>query len=139
MVMAFNIIEEDYGYGCGISRVQFIAREQWFAAGDYGGWVHVCAYTTRDKLQVVHKFHAHIDVRITALAVHPTKSLLMTSSSAAFASIKLWDWSQGWVCTQEFDGHSGGVHKLAFNPRETGTFASVSRSSKRTEFKVCFL
>ncbi|RLN07547.1 hypothetical protein C2845_PM11G18160 [Panicum miliaceum] len=137
MVMVFNIIEEDCEYGCGISRVQFIAEEQWFAAGDYGGWVHVCAYNIRDKhVAVVHKFQAHIDERISALARHPTKSLLMTSSTTDFSSIKLWDWGQGWVCTQEFDGLKGGVHILTFNPRETSTFVCASRSSKETEFKV---
>jgi len=40
--------------------------------------------------------------------------------------IKLWDWDKGWQCTQVFEGHSHYVMQVAFNPKDTNTFASAS-------------
>ncbi len=34
--------------------------------------------------------------------------------------------SQGWNCTQVFEGHSHYVMQVSFNPKDTNTFASAS-------------
>ncbi|BBG99004.1 Coatomer, beta' subunit [Prunus dulcis] len=41
-------------------------------------------------------------------------------------SYKLWDWEKDWSCTQIFEGHSHYVMQVAFNPKDTNTFASAS-------------
>ncbi|XP_020582433.1 coatomer subunit beta'-1-like isoform X1 [Phalaenopsis equestris] len=39
--------------------------------------------------------------------------------------IKLWDWEKGWLCTRIFEGHTHYVMQIAFNLKDTNTFASV--------------
>lgn len=68
------------------------------------------------------QFEAHPDY-IRAIAVHPTQPLLI--SGADNASIKLWDWDQGWKCIRSFEGHDHYVMYLAFNPKDPNTFASA--------------
>jgi WD40 repeat protein len=38
----------------------------------------------------------------------------------------MWGDAQGWVCSQIFEGHSHYVMQVAFNPKDTNTFASAS-------------
>jgi coatomer subunit beta' len=41
-------------------------------------------------------------------------------------SIKLWDWSKDFDCTQVFEGHSHYVMQIKFNPKDSNSFASAS-------------
>ena len=68
-------------------------------------------------------FEAHSDY-IRSMAVHPTQPFLLTSSDDML--IKLWDWDQGWMCTQVFEGHTHYVMQVVFNPKDANTFASAS-------------
>lgn len=68
------------------------------------------------------QFEAHPDY-IRAIAVHPTQPLLI--SGADDASIKMWDWDQGWKNIRSFEGHNHYVMYLAFNPKDPNTFASA--------------
>ncbi|KAJ1274532.1 hypothetical protein BS78_05G069800 [Paspalum vaginatum] len=110
---------------CSVFSVKFIVRDQRLAiaAGDVYGWVHVINASS-NMMNKVRTFEAHPDKRIDSLAVHPTNPLLL-SSSREDSTIMLWDWDQGWVCTRKFDGHTGGVRCLAFNPNDINTFVSV--------------
>ncbi|CAH8358262.1 unnamed protein product [Eruca vesicaria subsp. sativa] len=73
-----------------------------------------------DKVKV---FKAHSDY-IRCVAVHPTLPYVLSSSDDML--IKLWDWENGWACTQIFEGHSHYVMQVVFNPKDTNTFASAS-------------
>ncbi|CAN6343855.1 unnamed protein product [Urochloa humidicola] len=111
---------------CRVCSVKFIVRDQRIAvaAGDDNGCVHVikdCFKTNK-----VETFEAHPKKRVDSLAVHPTYPVLLSSSCDDDSKIKLWGWNQeGWVCTRIFQGHTNGVRRLAFNPRDINTFASV--------------
>lgn len=121
------------GTCCPVNSVKFIAgaQQQWLAVGDGNGWVHVYAYATKAK---VVEFEAHGGHPVSSLAVQQTDSFMLTSSSVALTSTKLWYWGQGWRCTREFDENSGGVSHLTFNPRDDTTFASISMDG---DVKVC--
>ncbi|KAM0910168.1 hypothetical protein ACQ4PT_014319 [Festuca glaucescens] len=97
---------------------KFIAREHWFLAGDWNGWIHVRACDTTDE---VTKFQAHNDV-VISLAAHPSDPLLVSSS---VDHIKLWNWEQNWKCIRKLKAHSGYVEKAVFNPKDDNIFASV--------------
>ena len=58
------------------------------------------------------------------IEVHPTNSYILTSSDDMM--IKLWDWNKAWACIQTFEGHSHYVMQVAFNPKDTNSFASAS-------------
>ncbi|KAL6595552.1 hypothetical protein ACP70R_047892 [Stipagrostis hirtigluma subsp. patula] len=116
------LMADTTGFSRKILSAKFIAREQWVAAADGQGYVHIQAYSTMDK---VNKFEAQAGKIISLLAVHPTYPFLL-SASYGDRSVKLWDWDQGWVCTRTFDEHPGGVSSLAFNPGDINTFAAVA-------------
>jgi coatomer subunit beta' len=40
-------------------------------------------------------------------------------------TIKLWDWEKNWKCIQVFEGHTHYIMNLAFNPKDSNTFASA--------------
>ncbi|KAL6640387.1 hypothetical protein ACP70R_021510 [Stipagrostis hirtigluma subsp. patula] len=105
-----------------VCSVIFITGEQWFAAGDYDGWVHVYNHTMKEKVK---EFEAHRSVYVNSLVVHPTHPFLLTSSPND-PLIKLWDWSQEWTCIRTFDVPNKSVIHLMLNPRDTDTFSSVS-------------
>lgn len=46
-------------------------------------------------------------------------------SGADDASLKMWDWEQGWRCVRSFEGHNHYIMYLAFNPKDPNTFASA--------------
>lgn len=104
-----------------IASIKFIAGEQWFAAGDGDGCVHVYAYPYRAEKDKVNKFEAHGWKVVRYLAVHPKHTLLLTASDGD-KSIKLWDWSQGWTCARVIDTHDN-VLCLTFGPRDTSIVA----------------
>jgi coatomer subunit beta' len=61
---------------------------------------------------------------ITCVAIHPTQPYVLSSSNDHL--VKLWDWEQGWRCTRTFEGHTDIVWQVAFNPKDSNSFASVS-------------
>ncbi|PUZ46710.1 hypothetical protein GQ55_7G104100 [Panicum hallii var. hallii] len=103
---------------------KFIAREQWFAAGDTDGWVRVYSYTTMDKVM---EFKAH-DEPVCLLCVHPTRPLLLTATYND-EWIKLWDWSKNRKFENKFNTQRHGSERLMWHPRDTNIFASVSTSN----------
>jgi coatomer subunit beta' len=59
-------------------------------------------------------------------------------SSSDDMSVKLWDWTKGWSCTQTFEGHAHYVMMVRVNPKDTNTFATASldRSIKVWSFST---
>lgn len=133
MLLGVTGLSTNYRWLRSIDSTKFIAGEQWFAAGDRSGSVHVYAYATKDKVK---EFEPHNGNSVDLLAVHSTEPLLLTASSASDKSIKLWDWGQGWTCTRVFDAHSDRLWYLTIGPRGTNTFASASENDG---VKVCFV
>ncbi|KAH7438102.1 hypothetical protein KP509_04G001300 [Ceratopteris richardii] len=103
-----------------VRSAKFIPRKQWIVAAADDMNIRVYNYNTMDKIRT---FEAHTDY-IRCVAVHPTLPYVL--SSADDMLIKLWDWDKGWACTQIFEGHSHYVMQVAFNPKDTNTFASAS-------------
>ncbi|KAJ7540716.1 hypothetical protein O6H91_10G027900 [Diphasiastrum complanatum] len=103
-----------------VRSAKFISRKQWIVAGADDMVIRVYNYNTMDRIKL---FEAHTDY-IRAIAVHPTLPYVLSSSDDML--IKLWDWDKGWTCTQIFEGHSHYVMQVAFNPKDTNTFASAS-------------
>lgn len=103
-----------------VRTVKFIPRKQWLVCGADDMVIRVYNYNTMEK---VAQFEAHQDY-IRHVAVHPTLPLILTCSDDM--TIKLWDWDKDWMCTQMFEGHGHYVMYVAFNPKDTNTFASAS-------------
>jgi coatomer subunit beta' len=64
------------------------------------------------------------DGYVRAVAVHPTDLLLLTSGDDQ--RCKLWDISTACACIRVFEGHTGLVMDVKWNPREPTAFASSS-------------
>lgn len=75
-------------------------------------------------MEKVIMFEGHCDF-IRSVAVHPTLPVFLSASDDN--EIKLWNWEKNWTCTQRFEGHSGYVMQVTFNPKDTNTFASASQ------------
>eukprot|EP00899_Mesostigma_viride_P001865 jgi/Mesvir1/1167/Mv17669-RA.1 len=103
-----------------VRSAKFVARKQWIVCGADDMFVRVYNYNTMDKVKA---FEAHTDY-IRCVAIHPTLPYVLTSSDDML--IKIWDWDKNWTCTQIFEGHSHYVMQVAFNPKDTNTFASAS-------------
>ena len=103
-----------------VRTAKFIARKQWLVCGADDLYIRVYNYNTMDKVK---QWEAHTDY-VRCVAAHPTLPLLLSCSDDML--IKLWDWDRGWQCTQIFEGHSHYVMQVAFNPKDTNTFASAS-------------
>lgn len=99
--------------------VKFIARKNWFVAGSDDFHLRVFNYNTHEKVTA---FEAHPDY-IRCLTVHPTASIVLTGSDDM--TIKAWDWEKGWRNIQIYEGHTHYIMNLAFNPKDTNTFASA--------------
>ncbi|KAF7432578.1 hypothetical protein PC9H_004520 [Pleurotus ostreatus] len=99
--------------------VKFIARKNWFVAGSDDFQLRVFNYNTHEKVTT---FEAHPDY-IRCLAVHPSASIVITGSDDM--TIKAWDWEKGWKNIQIYEGHTHYIMNLAFNPKDTNTFASA--------------
>lgn len=98
---------------------KFVARKNWIVVGADDFQVRVFNYNTGDK---VAQFEAHPDY-IRSLAVHPTRPYVLTSSDDY--TIKLWNWENNWKLEQTFEGHQHYVMNVAFNPKDSNTFASA--------------
>ncbi len=103
-----------------VRAVRFVARKNWFVAGSDDFQVRAYNYNTAEK---VSQFEAHPDY-IRCIAVHPSLPLLLTASDDM--TIKLWDWEHNWRNLQTFEGHTHFIMHLAFNPKDSNTFASAS-------------
>ncbi|KAK7053051.1 Coatomer subunit beta' [Paramarasmius palmivorus] len=99
--------------------IKFIARKNWFVAGSDDFQLRVFNYNTHEKVAA---FEAHPDY-IRCLTVHPTASIVLTGSDDM--TIKAWDWDKGWKNIQTYEGHSHYIMNLAFNPKDSNTFASA--------------
>lgn len=97
---------------------RFIARKNWFVCGSDDFHLRVFNYNTSER---VAGFEAHPDY-IRCLAVHPSQPFVLTGSDDM--TIKLWDWEKSWKCIQVFEGHTHYIMNLAFNPKDSNTFAS---------------
>mmetsp|Transcript_32188 Transcript_32188/g.44654 ORF Transcript_32188/g.44654 Transcript_32188/m.44654 type:complete len:968 (-) Transcript_32188:442-3345(-) len=103
-----------------VRSAKFIVRKQWIVCGADDMFIRVYNYNTSEQVKV---FEAHTDY-IRCIAVHPTLPYILSCSDDML--IKLWDWDKGWQCTQVFEGHSHYVMQVAFNPKDSNTFASAS-------------
>lgn len=99
--------------------VKFIARKNWFVAGSDDFQLRCFNYNTHEKVVA---FEAHPDY-IRCIAVHPTGSYILTGSDDM--TIKMWDWDKNWRLLQTFEGHTHFVMNLAFNPKDSNSFASA--------------
>ncbi|KAF8634631.1 hypothetical protein AX15_000808 [Amanita polypyramis BW_CC] len=99
--------------------VKFIARKNWFVAGSDDFQLRIFNYNTHEKVAA---FEAHPDY-IRCLAVHPTASVVLTGSDDM--TIKAWDWDKGWRNIQIYEGHTHYIMAIAFNPKDSNTFASA--------------
>lgn len=99
--------------------VKFIARKNWFVAGSDDFQLRVFNYNTHEK---VTSFEAHPDY-IRCLTVHPTASIVLTGSDDM--TIKAWDWDKQWRNIQIYEGHTHYIMNIAFNPKDSNTFASA--------------
>jgi len=98
---------------------RFIARKNWIVVGADDFQVRVFNYNTGEK---VTQFEAHPDY-IRSIAVHPSRPLILTCSDDY--TIKLWNWESNWKLEQTFEGHQHYVMCVAFNPKDSNTFASA--------------
>lgn len=114
LVKSFEVSDQPVRAG------KFVPRKQWIVAGSDDMQIRVYNYNTMEKVKV---FEAHSDY-IRCLAVHGSQPLLLSSSDDM--TIRLWDWEKQWMNTMTFEGHSHYVMMVAFNPRDTNTFASAS-------------
>jgi len=103
-----------------VRSARFVVRKQWVIAGADDMFIRVYNYNTLEKVKT---FEAHSDY-IRCIAVHPTQPYVLSSSDDML--IKLWDWDKNWQNIQVFEGHTHYVMQIAFNPKDTNTFASAS-------------
>ncbi|KAL2911344.1 Coatomer subunit beta' [Polyrhizophydium stewartii] len=103
-----------------VRAAKFIARKSWLVTGSDDMQIHVFNYNTHERVAA---FDAHSDY-IRALAVHHTQPYVISGSDDY--SIKLWDWDKGWRNVMTFEGHTHFVMSLAFNPKDSNTFASAA-------------
>ena len=73
---------------------KFIPRKNWIIAGSDDFHIRVFALHTHE---CVADWEAHSDY-LRGLAVHPTKSLVLSCSDDLM--IKMWDWDSNWSCVK---------------------------------------
>ncbi|KAF7046602.1 hypothetical protein CFC21_055622 [Triticum aestivum] len=110
--------------------VKFISERKWLVVGDGHGYIYVYNYTNT-KLHMVDNFRAHDKKSVNSLAAHPTEPYLLSSSTIG-TNIKVWDKSNKWKIFQNFNtkpeiAYYNGVRSVKLNPRDTNTFACVTR------------
>uniref|UniRef100_N1R4M9 Uncharacterized protein n=1 Tax=Aegilops tauschii TaxID=37682 RepID=N1R4M9_AEGTA len=110
--------------------VKFIAERKWLVVGDGDGYIYVYDYTNTE-LHMVKKFEAHDKKSVNSLAAHPTEPYLLSSSTIG-TNIKVWDRSNKWKIFRNFNtkpeiAYYNGVRSVKLNPRDTNTFACVTR------------
>ncbi|KAG7817519.1 hypothetical protein KL928_003418 [Ogataea angusta] len=98
---------------------KFVARKNWVVVGSDDFQIRVYNYNTGER---VTQFEAHPDY-IRSIAIHPTRPYVLTSSDDY--TVKLWNWDNNWKLEQVFEGHQHYVMSVAFNPKDSNTFASA--------------
>ncbi|KAG5354790.1 Coatomer subunit beta' [Yarrowia sp. B02] len=98
---------------------RFIARKNWIIVGSDDFIVRVFNYNTGAKEA---QFEAHPDY-IRVITVHPTLPYVLTAGDDM--SIRLWNWDSNWTMERQYLGHSHYIMYVAFNPKDTNTFASA--------------
>ncbi|CAM0943075.1 unnamed protein product [Alopecurus aequalis] len=106
-----------------VCSLKFIERKQWFLVGSMDGLISVYKYNCNKKAQGITSFIAHTEsYSIRSLAVHATQPYVLSSCQT---HIQLWDWTRSWECRRTFE-ESDTVNQVAFNPKDTNSFASAS-------------
>ena len=90
---------------------RFVARKNWIVTGADDLLIRVFNYNTCER---VHQWEAHADY-IRALAVHPTKPVLLSCSDDG--TVRSWDWERGWKLQMTYEGHTHYVMAVVFNPK----------------------
>lgn len=103
-----------------IRTAKFIPRKNWIITGADDLVIRVYNYNTLEK---VSQFEGHTDY-IRGFAIHPTRSYVLSCSDDM--TVKLWDWEKQWKCVTTYEGHVHYVMAVAFNPKDTNTFATAS-------------
>lgn len=98
---------------------RFIARKNWIIVGSDDFIVRVFNYNTGAKEA---QFEAHPDY-IRVITVHPSLPYVLTAGDDM--SIRLWNWDTNWTMERQYLGHSHYIMYVAFNPKDTNTFASA--------------
>ncbi|KAG5494521.1 hypothetical protein GH5_02544 [Leishmania sp. Ghana 2012 LV757] len=110
----------DTGTGLPVRCVRFIPRLQSFVCGCDDMNVRVFNYNTMERTKI---FQAHDDY-IRCVAVHDQLPLVLTCADDM--TIRQWDWSKGWTLQMTYEGHQHFCMAVAFNPKDSSTFASAS-------------
>ncbi|VAI81432.1 unnamed protein product [Triticum turgidum subsp. durum] len=109
-----------------VTTIKFIERKQWFIVGLGPGSGKIYVYSYKPEVQIIRSFRVkRYLLGINSLAVHPTQPYVLSSCSGY---IQLWDWDKNWECIKTFKklSYFGMELQLAFNPKDTNEFASVS-------------
>ncbi|KAG5495285.1 hypothetical protein JKF63_02352 [Porcisia hertigi] len=110
----------DTGTGLPVRCVRFIPRLQSFVCGCDDMNLRVFNYNTMERTKI---FQAHDDY-IRCVAVHDQLPLVLSCGDDM--TIRQWDWSKGWALQMTYDGHQHFCMAIAFNPKDSSTFASAS-------------
>lgn len=110
----------DTGTGLPVRCVRFIPRLQSFVCGCDDMNLRVFNYNTMERTKI---FQAHDDY-IRCVAVHEQLPLVLTCADDM--TIRQWDWSKGWALQMTYEGHQHFCMAVAFNPKDSSTFASAS-------------
>jgi len=102
-----------------VRTAKFISRKSWIVAGADDMCISVFNYNTSEK---VISFEAHSDY-VRSIAVHPSRPYILSCSDDM--TIKLWDWENAWANIMVFEGHTNFIMQVAFNPKDSNTFASA--------------
>ncbi|XP_023762379.1 coatomer subunit beta'-2 isoform X1 [Lactuca sativa] len=116
-----QVIEKTFEIGKSPVRTgKFIAHKEWIVVGSDDGFLRVYNY---NNMENVGELKAHTDF-IRSVVVHPSLPCILSASDDKL--IKLWNWENGWECTKTFQGHEHYVMQVAFTPKDSSVFASVS-------------
>lgn len=107
---------------------KFIPRKQWIVCGADDMCLRVYNYNTGDLIK---KWEAHADY-LRSVAVHPTLSLLLSSSDDM--SIKLWDWDKDWSLSRLYEVRVAPIrmYSTLIPCRDTRTMSWAWPSTPRT-------
>ncbi|KPI86581.1 putative beta prime cop protein [Leptomonas seymouri] len=110
----------DTGTGLPVRCARFVPRLQSFVCGCDDMNVRVYNYNTMERTKM---FQAHDDY-IRSVAVNDQLPLVLTCADDM--TVRQWDWSKGWALQMTYEGHQHFCMAIAFNPKDSSTFASAS-------------
>lgn len=106
--------------GLPLRAIKFVASKNWILAAGDDCKLYVVEHPSWN---VVRTIDVHNDY-VRSIAVHPTKSLVLTCSDDM--SVALWDWEKEWTRIATYDGHEHYVMGVVFDPENPDIFISVS-------------